>query len=1389
MQSTSKTIRLLCLTNTPDDSDNIASKLALEESDVDIALATSIEDALSHIGEQPVHCILCTHNDDLEDRLTTIRTLRSEFPPIPVVVFVDTEPSEYVDAVIGAGATEIIQSTAESVSEPLLRRRIESVIDENSLRSARDRTLDRYETILNTAVDAIYQLDTDGTIVAVNDATVELTGYDRSELIGSNVAMLLPESEVKRGETRIARALSEDTNDIQTLEVTVKTKDGREIPCENRIAVLRRGGVFEGTVGVVRDVSDQRERERKLRERDQMLKQISENVNDVVWITPPDKGEIEFISAAYEEIWGKDREALYEDPSAFVEGIHPDDREAVTDAFERQQTEPESYDETYRVVQPDGEVRWVRDRAFGVYEDGELVRIVGVAQDITEQRATQRELEAERDMFAAGPAVVFRWKNEPGWPVEYVSENVTEVLGYTPEELQSDDVAYAELIYDEDRDRVAAEVEEFSDETTEQFTHEPYRIVAPDGDIHWVTDTTSIVREDGEITHYQGYLVDVTERKQREEELQQLKEEYEMMVETVGDVVYTLDEDYYFTSVNGAAKTMTGYTCEELEDAHMSLLLSDEDIERGLEQRQKIISGELETGNIELEITRKDGTVCPVEFRYRKLPTEDGFRGTAGVIRDVSERKEREWKIQRQRDELAQLDRLNGVIRDVDQALVGASSREEIEEHVCERLTSAGQYYFALALRVTPEGKLEPTAWTDIGERYVEEGFPIENATPDTSPGVRALETGEVQVVERVAENITEEWEEAAVGVGIESLAAIPVTYADSEYGVVAVYASEPDVFSKRELDVLGELGETIGYAIAAVERREREQTLTSLHEATRALLGTTTEQEVSEVVVDVAADVLDLPGVGIFLFDDDENVLSPEAATDTLLEFYGEPIVFGPGRADSVAWHTYATGQGKVFDDVRNAERVSNPETAARSTLTLPLGDHGVFVASSAEIGVFDDQKRKLVGLLAATTEAALDRVAGQEGIRELNEELNARTRKLEAFDHSNAILRDVADSVVSLSSRRDLEQAVCDRLVDDGYAFAWIGSVPPDGSVVEPHSWAGDSGYLDAVSASVGSGEPSARAAHTGEVVVVDNITDHLRETAWARTASDQGYQSALAVPLTYGEATYGVLTVYATEPGAFDEQLAEVFADVGRLVGYGLSVAETKQGILAEEMTELELDIETPNTFLNAVAALAETSVQYRETTPDSDGTTRVLFELDDPPVEEILALESEFVAVESLTHLGRGDKHTFRATLNGETVAGTLLESGGIPQRVVASGDRTQAVVRLPQQQSVRRFLKRVKETYPETELRSKRERQQTDAYDPMQFALDTELTGRQREVLVTAYESGFFQSPRETTGAELADLLDVSQPTVTHHLREAQRRLFEELFDGEETPDF
>ena len=118
-------------------------------------------------------------------------------------------------------------------------------------------------------------------------------------------------------------------------------------------------------------------------------------------------------------------------------------------------------------------------------------------------------------LFAAGPVAVFAWRNEPGWPVEYVSSNVERLFGYSPAELYAENPPYVELVHDDDVGRVLHEVKRNSDETTKRFHHKPYRIRTKDGEIRWVLDYTRILRDDGEITGYTGYLVDITERKER----------------------------------------------------------------------------------------------------------------------------------------------------------------------------------------------------------------------------------------------------------------------------------------------------------------------------------------------------------------------------------------------------------------------------------------------------------------------------------------------------------------------------------------------------------------------------------------------------------------------------------------------------------------------------------------------------------------------------------------------------------------------------------------------------------------------------------------------------------------------------------------------------------
>jgi PAS domain S-box-containing protein len=267
-------------------------------------------------------------------------------------------------------------------------------------------------------------------------------------------------------------------------------------------------------------------------------------------------------------------------------------------------------------------------------------------RDVTERKRTRQQLAEERDMFAEGPAVVFRWRNEEGWPVEYVSENVADVLGYEPAELESGDVPYTDLLLEAELDRIAGEIEANSDETTERFSHEPYRIRTKDGDVRWVKDTTKIIRDEGgEITHYLGYLVDITGRKEREHEL----ERFETLFEESTDVNTVLDADGTYQYLPPSAENVFGYEPEELEGEVAFEYIHPDDREAIVEEFGRLVEEQDYEPTREFRYRHADGSWIWLEATGRNLMNESHIEGVVVYTRDVTDRKRREQELQRRK--------------------------------------------------------------------------------------------------------------------------------------------------------------------------------------------------------------------------------------------------------------------------------------------------------------------------------------------------------------------------------------------------------------------------------------------------------------------------------------------------------------------------------------------------------------------------------------------------------------------------------------------------------------------------------------------------------------------------------------------------------------------
>jgi len=150
-----------------------------------------------------------------------------------------------------------------------------------------------------------------------------------------------------------------------------------------------------------KEIEEHKETSELLVEGIQISRHLTDNIADVFWVTDPLKQRFEYVSPGFETVWGKSCSALCASASAWLEGIHHEDRDRVMHSIFTKQIRGD-YDEEYRVVRSDGAIRWVHDRAFPVKDqNGAVYRIVGITEDITERKRTEQLVQAERDMGMA----------------------------------------------------------------------------------------------------------------------------------------------------------------------------------------------------------------------------------------------------------------------------------------------------------------------------------------------------------------------------------------------------------------------------------------------------------------------------------------------------------------------------------------------------------------------------------------------------------------------------------------------------------------------------------------------------------------------------------------------------------------------------------------------------------------------------------------------------------------------------------------------------------------------------------------------------------------------------------------------------------------------------
>jgi len=573
-------------------------------------------------------------------------------------------------------------------------------------------------------------------------------------------------------------------------------------------------------------------------------------------------------------------------------------------------------------------------------------------------------------------------------------------------------------------------------------------------------------------------------------------------------------------------------------------------------------------------------------------------------------------------------------------------------------------------------------------------------------------------------------------------------------------------------------------------ESHRKSASLSSVLEGTRALMQARSREEVAELVARTTGRALGYDYVVVRVYDADAGTLVPLGWTESVEEDLEDPPTYAldeepPGEA-------FASGEAAYYDRAGEIDD-AHERSVIGASMHLPIGVHGVVSIGAAERAAFDETDRQFAAIVATNAAVAFDRAKREEEARE------ARDRVETLLARINGLVRDILGVLVQATTREEIETGVCERFAAaEPYAFAWIGSADVTGDRLESSTWAGDAdldvakydrdlagesadGADGADEADEGSLEPSARALRTGESQTVQDLADG--DDQWREAPLSTGLRGLCAVPLTYRDTVYGVVTVYADRPGAFDERETVVLEALGRAIANAINAVERGRILSSNRIVEMELTSRDTGLLFSRLSSRADCRLETTGPITHSDGSLRLYVSAETRDPEAVQAALEADGALEATTRIASHEGSTLFEVVATDLVADLLADHGAVTRSLVGEYGNTRLTVELPHEAEARDLYDLLADRYDDVELVGYHEHDRpVQTRQELRASLRERFTDRQETALRSAYLGGFFDWPREVDGDALADAMGITRPTYHQHLRAAERKVFEELFE-------